>query len=201
MNSTRKEEVKEFNIAEVLEKYLDKTNVTPDGRVYWIKAFVDRYKDLEFHIYPKDHFPLHLYVISKQRNIDARFHIETFDLISEKKGKISKNDIKKVKKFFKTMPQAREKLQRKGARSLFNMIKRLKKRCFFWFLEIWVATGNKMNRLQIKYSIPRIFPQARLARPAPLRYDRTWLRLSIPYEESTGLFCSHPWHKKKARGV
>jgi hypothetical protein len=108
--------MEEFNIAKVLEKYLDKTSIWKDGRVYITKAFIDKYKDLEFHIYPKDHFPPHFHVISKQRNIDARFHIESFELISEKRGKISNSDIKKVKSFFKMFKQAREKLNKEYKR-------------------------------------------------------------------------------------
>ena len=72
------------NIADLLETHLDSTQVLFDGTVCKIKRFIASTGDLKIEVYPKDHTPQHFHVISKQRNIDARFDIHTLNLINTK---------------------------------------------------------------------------------------------------------------------
>ena len=107
---------KDSNIADLLETHLDSTQVLPDGTVYKIKRFIASTGDLRIEIYPKDHNPQHFHVISRQRKIDARFDIETLDLINTKSGNIQANDIRKIQNFFKAFPVYLEKLKTEHTR-------------------------------------------------------------------------------------
>lgn len=98
-------------IAGQLELYLDSTSVTPDGTVYLIKQRIASVRDLEISIYPKDHEPPHFHVRSKQRNMDARFHVETLELINEKHGTIRSKEIRQVQEFFRTDTEALARLR------------------------------------------------------------------------------------------
>ena len=94
-----------LNIAELLEIHLDSTKVLDTGEVYKIKRYIASTGDLEIHVYPKDHpneNPGHFHIVSKQRGIDARFNIETLQHLSNKKGSIKKDDLRKIKNFFET---------------------------------------------------------------------------------------------------
>lgn len=108
------------SIADLLEKHIDSTQVLPDGTVYKIKRFIAATRDLRIEVYPKDHYkdhyPAHFHVISKQRNINARFNIETLELINNKKGEIKGNDVKIIQSFFKTHPMILEELKNKYSR-------------------------------------------------------------------------------------
>lgn len=117
-NGKNYENVKEWNIADWLETHLNSTQVSSEGLVYKIKRYIANAGDLRIEVFPKDHYPAHFHVISKQRGINARFNIETIELISIKEGKIKNDDIKKIQNFFKTHPFFLEKLN--------NEIKRLK---------------------------------------------------------------------------
>jgi hypothetical protein len=107
---------KNSNIADLLETHLDSTQVLPDGTVYKIKRFIAATGDLRIEVYPKDHNPQHFHVISKQRGIDARFDIETLNLINTKQGTIRENDVRKIQNFFKTCPKCLEKLRSEHTR-------------------------------------------------------------------------------------
>ncbi len=77
----------------------------PDGTVYKIKRFIASTGDLSIDVYAKDHeYEPHFHVISKQRSIDARFDLETLEVISMKTGTIKQSDVKKIKDFFKLRP-------------------------------------------------------------------------------------------------
>jgi len=102
---------RDLNIADLLETHLDSTHVLPDGRVYKIKRFIAATGDLRIEVYPKDHRPKHFHVISKQRAINARFDLETLELIDTKSGKVKRDDIRKIQNFFETYPKARQKLE------------------------------------------------------------------------------------------
>jgi hypothetical protein len=102
---------KGLNIADLLETHLDSTQVLPDGTVYKTKRFIASTGDLRIEVYPKDHNPPHFHVISKQRGIDARFDIETLNLINTKQGTIRENDVRKIQNFFKIYPKCLEKLR------------------------------------------------------------------------------------------
>ena len=105
-----------LNIADLLERHLDSTQVLPDGTVYKIKKFIAATGDLSIEVYPKDHYPQHFHVISKQREINARFDIKTLNLIDIKHGRIKQKDVKKIQNFFKTNPIILEKLKKEHAR-------------------------------------------------------------------------------------
>jgi len=108
--------LKKSNIGDLLEAHLDSTQVLPDGTVYEIKRFIASTGDLRIEVYPKDHNPPHFHVISKQRNIDARFDIETLNLINTKRGSIKEKDVKKIQNFFRTNPDILEKLKKEHER-------------------------------------------------------------------------------------
>lgn len=101
------------NLADLLEIHLDSTKVDADGQIYKIKEFVAATGDLRIEVYPKDHFPPHFHVVSKQRKINVRFDLKTLDVLSVKKGKYRQKDVKKIKHFFKVYPQELEKLKEK----------------------------------------------------------------------------------------
>jgi len=107
---------KNSNIADLLETYLDSTQVLPDGTVYKIKRFIASTGDLKIEVYPKDHNPQHFHVISKQRNINSRFDIKTLTLINMKQGNIKEKDVKKIQDFFSTNPTILEKLKNENVR-------------------------------------------------------------------------------------
>lgn len=104
------------SVADLLEVHLDSTQVLPDGTVYKIKRFIATTGDLRIELHPKDHPPAHFHVISKQRNIDARFDISTLEFGSMKKGKISNGDIKKIQSFFRCYPEMLAKLKKEYLR-------------------------------------------------------------------------------------
>ncbi len=89
-------------LAGQLELHLDSTTIAPDGSVYLIKQRVATVRDMEINVYPKDHDPPHFHVRSKQRNLDARFHVYTLDLINEKHGKIKPKEVRQIQDFFKS---------------------------------------------------------------------------------------------------
>lgn len=99
-------------VAADLEKYLDLTGIGEDGEVYEEirKKRVDTVGDLIIHVY-SDHNPPHFHVISKQRNIDARFKLDDCEFISDKGGQISAGDIKKIKSFYSQYPERFETLK------------------------------------------------------------------------------------------
>lgn len=105
-----------ISVADLLEVHLDSTQVLPDGRVYKIKRFIAATGDLKIEVYPKDHQPSHFHVISKQRDINARFDIYTLELVNLKAGKIKENDIKKIQDFFKTSPTLLNQLRNEHSR-------------------------------------------------------------------------------------
>lgn len=70
-------------IADFLDAHLDATKVWSDGKVIQIRRRIAHVKDLIIEIYPNDHDPPHFHVISRQRDINARFSIEKIILLSE----------------------------------------------------------------------------------------------------------------------
>ena len=101
----------EATVADLIETHLDSTQVLPDGTVYKIKKFIASTGDLRIEIYPKDHLPAHFHITSKQRNINARFDLNTLGLLSVKYGKIKQDDVKKIQHFFKFHPDILQKLK------------------------------------------------------------------------------------------
>lgn len=103
-------------IADQLELHLDSTEIAPDGSVYLIKRRIASVGDLVIDICPKDHEPPHFHVLSKQRNMNARFYIETLELYNMKHGEIRPKEVKQIQDFFQTHPEALEKLRDEYAR-------------------------------------------------------------------------------------
>lgn len=64
------------------------------------KERVETIEDLQVIIYPNDHNPPHFHVLSKNREIDAKFTIENCELIS---GNMSSKNLKKIDAFHKGM--------------------------------------------------------------------------------------------------
>jgi len=102
-DSVRTINLSELSLSESLALYIDFTRVSDLGEVYEIRQYVDTTNGLSIEVYPKDHLhEPHYHVVSKQRNINARFDAKTHQLMSMKSGSISSNDVKKVQKFFQS---------------------------------------------------------------------------------------------------
>ncbi len=99
------------NIALLLEKYFNKTNVTLDWKVYFVKHFIAETNNLKIEIYPKDHFPEHFHIRSKDRKLNARFDLNTYEYISTKNWKITDKQIKQIKSFLENNPKIAELLK------------------------------------------------------------------------------------------
>jgi hypothetical protein len=99
------------NVAGLLELHLDSTEIAPDGTVYLIKRRIASVGDLEIQVYPQDHEPPHFHVTSKQRGIDARFSLETLELLSTKHGAVQPRDVRKIREFFEKRQDMLEKLR------------------------------------------------------------------------------------------
>jgi hypothetical protein len=104
------------DIARLLERYLDSTAVWTDGRVYSIKHLIDSTNDLQLQVYPKDHDPAHFHIRSKGRSINARFDLQTLELLPGDEGKIGSKDVKKIRSFLDANPQIYEKLKSEHGR-------------------------------------------------------------------------------------
>ncbi len=93
----------DLSLSELLEIHLDSTQITPSGQVNKIKKLVATVDSLRIEVYPKDHeHQPHFHVISRQRGINARFDLNTLQVISMKSGKITQRDIKKIQNFFES---------------------------------------------------------------------------------------------------
>lgn len=109
-NAMSKEELEYYrpkNINEELENYLDSTKVNKDGKIYFIRRYIARTGDLKIEVLSRDHDG-HFHVFSKQRGINARFNINTFEYIDTKQGKVSSSDKKKIQEFLKTHKEERD---------------------------------------------------------------------------------------------
>ncbi len=116
--SVEKQENNKMDAANMLEMYINSTGLLPTWEVYKIKRFIAWTWDLRIEIYPGDHdlqhkennWP-HFHIISKQKNFNARFDLETFEYVDNKYWKISDKDKKKVKTFLLENPEVVEKLK------------------------------------------------------------------------------------------
>ncbi len=61
------------------------------------KERVTQVDDLEIIIYTNDHNPPHFHVRTKERNVDAKFSIETGEYLS---GEIDSKNLKRIKAFY-----------------------------------------------------------------------------------------------------
>lgn len=103
------------SITDLLGIHLDSTVILINGRAYTFKYLIASVYDLTINVYPKDHLPAHFHVVSRQRGIDARFDINTLELINAKKGLIKARDVKKIKDFFQNRPEMLKKMRNKHA--------------------------------------------------------------------------------------
>jgi hypothetical protein len=62
------------------------------------KERVDTVRNMKILIYPNDHNPPHFHVIAKDGSVNAKFTIDTCELIS---GTINSKDIKRIQAFHK----------------------------------------------------------------------------------------------------
>lgn len=70
---------------------------SPDNIYLDRKERVGTTHNMTIHIYSNDHNPPHFHVFSKDKEVDAKFTIDSCELIS---GKISSKDLKKIQKFY-----------------------------------------------------------------------------------------------------
>ena len=63
------------------------------------KERVKKIDDLEVIIYTNDHNPPHFHVRTRERNIDAKFSIETGEYLN---GEIDSKNLKKIKAFYQS---------------------------------------------------------------------------------------------------
>lgn len=85
------------NLEEKLALFLESTRVTENGKVYQILETVFEFDKIKIQIYSNDHLPPHFH-IKKTDEIDAVFDLNTLEY---KSGKISNNNLCKIKAFFK----------------------------------------------------------------------------------------------------
>ncbi len=95
----------ESTLAQILEKYLECSYVDAGGVVCerFEKKRVDKIGDLEVQVY-RDHVPPRFHVSSKQKSIDARFHLSSCRFLNNKHGVISNSDIEIIKNFYNQNP-------------------------------------------------------------------------------------------------
>lgn len=105
-----------IKLEEDLNKWLDRTQNAPDGRIYIIKILIEQINDLKITLYPKDHRPRHFHVKSTQRRIDARFTIDSIELIDDEGGELSRKDIKKIQAYFKYNSSQHQALKKEATR-------------------------------------------------------------------------------------
>jgi len=105
-----------ISICDLLRIHLDSSKVLRDGSLIKIKRYIGSVDDLRIIVQTGDHPPPHFHVKSRQRGIDARFRLDTLELINVKKGSIKSRDIKKIKNFFETNPSILQKLKDEGDR-------------------------------------------------------------------------------------
>ena len=100
-------------IAARLNSYFDSTEIMDDGSIYLVKRFIAPVGDMRVYVYPKYHDPPHFHVVSRQRRsgFDARFHVETLELLSYKYGSMRDSDIRRIKEYFLSSPDDLEKLR------------------------------------------------------------------------------------------
>lgn len=108
------------SLEDQLESFFRSHIVGPDGKIRINKYLVTKVGDFRIEVYPKDHRPTHCHIISKQRGINARFTIDPFDRLDAKPGKLSTNDEKIIKLFFRTHPDELAHLKLQAERLQLN---------------------------------------------------------------------------------
>ena len=106
-----REEAGTLGLAERLGIFLDTTEIAPDGSVYLVKRQVVSLGDLTVEVYA-DHEPPHFHVVSKQRDMNARFRLDTLEQYEMKSGQIRSGDVKRVQEYFINNSDEYERLKR-----------------------------------------------------------------------------------------
>lgn len=97
-------EIFERILHDLLKYYLGLDDVSLEKHLmepaFATKERVETIDDLQVRIYPNDHNPPHFHVISKNRDIDAKFTIDKCELIS---GNMSSKNLRKIRAFYQGM--------------------------------------------------------------------------------------------------
>lgn len=105
-----------LSLEDKLESFLRSHTVTDDGLIRTHKYLVTKIGDFRVEVYSDDHAPTHCHIISKQRNINARFTVEPFEWLNMKYGHISNKDKKLIKMFFEMNADELENLKQQAKR-------------------------------------------------------------------------------------
>lgn len=104
-------DVRKLSLTERLGLFFNSTEVMDDGTLYLIKKHVESIEDLSIDVYA-DHDPPHFHVKSRQKNFDIRFHLDSLEIYSSKRGNITNKDARKVQEYFRSNPDEHERLKR-----------------------------------------------------------------------------------------
>jgi len=89
--------IEETILTPILEHYFDVVSTINLELGIKTKERIGTIRNMEIKIYANDHNPPHFHVISKDRDIDAKFKIENCEYIS---GKIDSKDLKRIIAFY-----------------------------------------------------------------------------------------------------
>jgi len=97
------EEILEKILTSILDYYMNVNFVVIENSLripgYVIKERIETVRHMQIIIYSNDHNPPHFHVISSDNSVNAKFTIETCELIS---GEIGTKDIKRIKAFYQS---------------------------------------------------------------------------------------------------
>lgn len=111
-------EPENMGISEALNAYLNSHYLDNNGKETVRKYNICNIGDFRVDVFPDDHLTAHFHIISKQRGINARISVDNLDLLSIKTGKqkISKRDLKLIKRFFRSQSEQYNKLKSESKR-------------------------------------------------------------------------------------
>lgn len=100
----------------LLERYINRTKVSSEWGVYFIKERVTTIRNMRIEVFANDHNPPHFHVKSKDGKIDVVLKISDCSLIREE---LSSSDYKRIKAFYESSG-AKEKLTKIWNKSKFD---------------------------------------------------------------------------------
>lgn len=89
--------IEEKILQPILELYFDVASTANLEKGIKIKERIGTIRNMTIIIYSADHNPPHFHVISKDKEVDAKFKIESCDFIS---GTIGSKDLKRIKAWY-----------------------------------------------------------------------------------------------------
>jgi len=97
-------------LEDLLNRHFDNVRELPKGKLEWIvtKAFVAQVNDMRIIVQSNNHPPAHFHVTSKQRNLNVRIDITTFEPLEGEEA--SRKDIQKIKILLTRNPSLYKKL-------------------------------------------------------------------------------------------